>query len=227
MANLITQLRERLASYNETFGTDLNQVEQRSWHWFRMRLGVITASGISAILAKSGSATRDGYMAELIAEIATGAPGEPVSAKAMQWGIEQEPAAIETYSFNTGKIVQQIPFIYGKDMRFGCSPDGVMDDKTLEIKCPFNTRYHIELIVDGRMKKEYQDQVQFQMYVAGTEAVDFLSFDPRMQKHIDFMVTVERSDKHIALFNDAIPQFIMEMDAKLDRIGFQYGDQWK
>lgn len=225
--SLYESLTERLAKHADVLGFNPVTVEQRSYQWFRMRLGCITASGISAILAKTGSATRDGYMAELIAEIATGAPGEPVSAKAMQWGIEQEPAAIETYSFNTGKIVRQIPFIYGKDMRFGCSPDGVMDDKTLEIKCPFNTRYHIELIVDGRMKKEYQDQVQFQMYVAGTEAVDFLSFDPRMQKHIDFMVTVERSDKHIALFNDAIPQFIMEMDAKLDRIGFKYGDQWK
>lgn len=224
---LYESLTERLSQHAQVLGFDPVTVEQRSYQWFRMRLGVITASGVSAVLAKPGSATRDGYMAELIAEIATGAPGEPVSAKAMQWGIEQEPAAIETYSFNTGHAVRQIPFIYGKGMRFGCSPDGVMGEKTLEIKCPFNTRYHIELIVDGRMKKEYQEQVQFQMYVAGTNEVDFLSFDPRMQKHMDFMVTVERSDKYMQLFDDAIPQFIMEMDMKLEKLGFSFGEQWK
>jgi len=225
--SLYESLKADLGTYSEVLGFDPVVVEQRSYPWFKMRLGVITASGVSAVLAKSGSATREGYMAELIAEIATGAPGEPVSAKALEWGINNEPAAIQTYEFSTMQTVQQIPFIYAHDMRIGCSPDGVTEYKTLEIKCPWNTRYHIELIVDGRMKKEYQDQVQFQMFVAGNDQVDFISFDPRMLRHVDYIVTVDRSDKYIATFNDAIPQFIMEMDAKLARLGFEFGEQWK
>lgn len=225
---LIDELRTRLSAFNDTFGFDCVTVEQRSYQWHKMRLGVITASGIDAILAKTGSATRDGYMATLIAEIATGAPAEPVSAKTLQWGIDHEPAAIEAYSFMTGNVVEQIPFVYrDEDMRCGCSPDGVMDDFTLEIKCPYMSRRHIELIVDGRMDKDYMAQTQFQMWVIGTDKVDFHSHDPRMLKHTDHTVTVERSDIFMKKFDDAIPQFIMEMDAKLERLGFRFGEQFK
>ena len=161
---LIDELRTRLSAFNDTFGFDCVAVDQRSFPWHKMRLGVITASSISGVLAKTGSATRDGAMAELIAEIATGSPGEPVSAKALQHGIDNEPFAIESYSFATGEIVNQIPFVYRDEtMRCGCSPDGVTGKKTIEYKAPWNTRYHIEAIVDGRIKKEYQEQVQFQM----------------------------------------------------------------
>ena len=225
---LIDELRYRLSRFNETFGFDCVTVEQRSFQWHMMRLGVITASGIDAILAKSGSATRDGYMATLIAEIATGAPAEPVSAKTLQWGIDHEPAAIEAYSFMTGNVVEQIPFVYRDEtMRCGCSPDGVMNDFTLEIKCPYMSRRHIELIVDGRMDKDYMAQTQFQMWVIGTNKVDFHSHDPRMLKHTDHTVTVERSDVFMKKFDEAIPQFIMEMDAKLERLGFKFGEQFK
>lgn len=225
---LIEQLRTRLSAFNDTFGFDCVAVEQRTLQWHKMRLGVITASNISGVLAEPGSAKREGMMAELIAEIATGSPGEPVSAKALQHGIDNEPFAIESYSFATGEIVNQIPFVYRDEtMRCGCSPDGVTEKKTIECKAPWNTRYHIEAIVDGRIKKEYQEQVQFQMWVCGTESVDFVSFDPRMLKHNFFMTAVERSDVFMKKFDDAIPQFIMEMDVKLERLGFKFGEQFK
>lgn len=226
--SLYEALTERLATHADVLGFDPVKVQQRSYEWHTMRLGVITASGVDSVMAKSGSVTRMGYMSELIAEIATGAPKPLVSAKALQWGLDNEPAAIETYTFTTGEVVQQVPFIY-KDinMRVGCSPDGVMSSKTLELKCPFNTRHHVELIIDGVMKKEYQQQTQFQLWVMGLDELDFMSFDPRMKKHMDHIITVGRIESFMKAFDDAIPQFIMEMDAKLDRIGFRYGDQWK
>ena len=48
-----------------------------------------------------------------------------------------------------------------------------------------------------------------------------------MLKHTDHIVTVERSDVFMKKFDDAIPQFIMEMDAKLERLGFKFGEQFK
>jgi hypothetical protein len=47
------------------------------------------------------------------------------------------------------------------------------------------------------------------------------------EKHTDHIVTVERSDVFMKKFDDAIPQFIMEMDAKLERLGFRFGEQFK
>ena len=120
---LIDELRTRLSAFNDVFNHNMLTVQQRDYMWFKCRLGVITASSISGVLAKTGSAARDGIMAELIAEIATGAPAEPVSAKALQHGLDNEPFAIDSYSFATGEIVNQIPFVYRDEtMRCGCSP---------------------------------------------------------------------------------------------------------
>lgn len=83
------------------------------------------------------------------------------------------------------------------------------------------------LIMDGRMDKDYMAQTQFQMWVMGTNKVDFHSHDPRMLKHTDHTVTVERSELFMKKFDDAIPQFIKEMDAKLERLGFKFGEQFK
>lgn len=63
----IEKFREDLSKRKSVLGIDLNEVEQGSYDWLRARLGVITASNASSVLAKVGSATRDGYMATLIA----------------------------------------------------------------------------------------------------------------------------------------------------------------
>ena len=41
------------------------------------------------------------------------------------------------------------------------------------------------------------------------------------------MTTVERSDIFMRKFDDAIQQFIKEMNAKLKRLGFRFGEQFK
>lgn len=221
----------KLAEAKSVLGVDLNTVEQGEYDWLRARLGVVTASNASSVLSKQGSATRDGYMATLIGEIATGAPleGSMPSGKAIEWGNENEPAARESYSFMTMDVVDSFPFVFSDDMRCGCSPDGLIKSKNkgLEIKCPYNTRYHIELLVDGRMKKEYMDQVQYSMWITGADEWEFCSYDPRMKSNIIKHLTVEKSEKHMKLFSDAVPQFLLEMDRKMDLIGLKFGDQWK
>ena len=225
----IQKFKNKLTQSSEILGVDLNEVEQGSYDWLRARLGVITASNASAILAKQGSATRDGYMATLIAEIATGAPveGSQPSGKAIEWGNENEASAREMYGFMTMDVVEQFPFVFSDDMRCGCSPDGLIQNKKgVEIKCPFNTRYHIELLVDGRIKKEYMDQVQYSMWVTGANEWEFVSFDPRMRSNIIKYLTVSRSEKHMAMFDERVAEFIEEMDRKMSMIGLKFGDQW-
>ncbi|MGL5490545.1 MAG: lambda exonuclease family protein [Shewanella sp.] len=233
--SILTQFNQRLATASAKLGFDLAAEEQGSYNWHRAKLGVISASNSSSLLAKVGSATRDGYMASLIAEICTGAPldGDQASGRAIEWGHTHEPSAREMLSFKDGAVIERYPFIYGDHneihMRTGCSPDGliVAASKGVEIKCPWNTRHHVEALVDGRIKKEYMDQVQFSMWVSGLNEWEFVSFDPRMRKNNLFHTTIERSDKHMKLFDDAVPQFCLEMDRKLQLVGFEFGDQWK
>lgn len=76
-------------------------MEQRSQEWFQARLGKVTASRLSNVLAKGRgggpSAVRRNYMAELIAEKLTGNAPEGFSNAAIQWGIDTEPMAREAY----------------------------------------------------------------------------------------------------------------------------------
>ena len=69
-----------------------------------MRLGVISASNASKLLAKRGSATRDSYLAQLVGEIATGMPQDEINAKAMAWGKEND--VITSYSIHYTKLYE-------------------------------------------------------------------------------------------------------------------------
>lgn len=228
---MINELRERLSSHTDRLGFNPLDVEQGAFDWFKMRLGVISASNCSKIFKPTRGAglTRVAYMNELIGEICTGIPQDEISAKAMEWGKDNEPKARELYSLlGFGGVAQEIPFIYKDgDMRLGCSPDGIDGDCGIEIKCPFTTKVHIDFLLNGTIKKEYHDQMQFSMFVSGMNAWKFLSFDPRMTRKNIEVVTVERNEKRIGEIAQASADFIGEMDRALAQVGFSFGDQWQ
>lgn len=225
---MINELKQRIALAESRLGFNPLEVDQGDYNWFKMRLGVITASKASVLLMKTGAATRRTYMAELAAEIATGSPAEQISAKAMEWGNDNEPLARDEYSFITGRAISQLPFIYADDsMRAGCSPDGIDDQGVgLEIKCPFTSKVHIETIADGTIKKDYIAQMQFSMMVTGLDQWVFASYDPRMMRKNLHMITKDRDDAMIATLTDSVKQFALELDQMLESIGFTFGEQW-
>lgn len=74
---------------------------QRNSDWHSDRCGILTASRIKDVLAVS---KRDGkplharadYLVEKVCEILTGTPASKFQNEAMRWGVEQEPAALES-----------------------------------------------------------------------------------------------------------------------------------
>ena len=71
-------------------------MEQRTEEWFAARLGKVTGSRVSDVIAKTKtgySASRENYMADLAVERLTNAKAESFSSSAMQWGTDQEPFA--------------------------------------------------------------------------------------------------------------------------------------
>lgn len=227
MNALTKKFEQSLARHIDVLGFDPRDVEQTSFEWFQMRLGVITASQVSKVVAKTGSQTRINYMAQLVAEIATGEQKDAFSSKATEWGIENEPRAIETYQFITGRPVERVPFVMSEDMRCGASPDGVTDDLGVEIKCPFNSENHVMSLCEGFIKSDYQWQVQYSMWVSGLDRWDFCSFDPRMKRNNLHIIECEKSEKHQKTLDDAVPQFISDMDKMLYQAGFRWGEQWQ
>lgn len=194
--------------------------EQGSADWFAARLGKVTASRVSDVIAKTKSgwsASRANYMAQLVAERLTGQPQESYSNAAMQWGIEQEPLARAAYEFRADATVTPAWFIdHPKIAMSGASPDGLIGDTGLvEIKCP-NTATHIETLIGKNTPDKYLAQMQWQMACTGAKWCDFVSFDPRLPESMRLFVSrVHRDDERIKELEKEVLAFLAELDAKV------------
>jgi putative phage-type endonuclease len=190
---------------------------QGSEEWLLARCGKVTASRVADVIAKTKSgpsASRKNYAAELVAERLTGTPASSFTNAAMQWGTETEPQARAAYTFFHDADVQEVGFVlHPRIFGSGASPDGLVGkDGLVEIKCP-NTATHIDTLLDKKVPAKYLTQMQWQMACTGRLWCDFVSFDPRLPEELRlFSARVERDDKMIAELEDAVAQFIEEIE---------------
>lgn len=193
---------------------------QGSPEWFAARLGKVTASRVSEVIAKTKSgwsASRANYMAQLVAERLTGQAQESYSNAAMQWGTDNEPLARSAYEFRTDATVTPAWFIEHPTIAMsGASPDGLIGNEGLvEIKCP-NTATHIDTLIGRAIPDKYVSQMQWQMACTGAKWCDFVSFDPRLPEAMRLFVSrAERDDARIAELEREITAFLSEVDAKV------------
>ena len=190
-------------------------MEQRTEEWFAARLGKVTASRVADVLAKikSGeSASRKNYKMELVVQRLTNKQGESFTNAAMEWGTEQEPFARMAYEAHTGTFVKEEGFVDHPTIEgFGCSPDGIVGEGLIEIKCP-NTANHIETVLENKVPSKYIPQMQCQMACTGAKWCDFVSFDPRVPEDLQlFVVRVERDQEYIDSMEVEVKQFLSEV----------------
>lgn len=198
-------------------------MEQRSKEWFDARLGRVTASMISDVMAKTKSgysASRENYMSEKICEILTGRHIESYTSKEMQWGTDTEPLAIEEYENRTFSIVEKAGFIVHPEIeKSGASPDGLIGENGLiEVKCP-NTSTHINFLLDKKIPSKYQLQMQFQLTCTHRDWCDFVSFDPRLPDDMKILIIrVFRDEKKIQEIEFEVKKFLDEMHKKIENL---------
>lgn len=192
--------------------------------WLAARTGRLTASRMSAIMAKgkSGapSATRAACMGELIAEYLTGQSGETYMNADMQRGLDLEPMARAAYEAKTRQFVDQVGLVlHPKNERWGASPDGVVDDDgLLEIKCP-RTHVHIEYLLAGKPPAQYVPQMAWQAACCERQWVDFASYDPKMPPALQlFVVRYTPEPAYIAEMEQEAAAFLEEMMGKIRRL---------
>lgn len=225
----LSDIEAQVKTFQDKFGVDIIRAEQGSMAWLQTRLGVITASEVSKAIAKVGTDTRNTYMCQLVAEVATGVV-EEINSKYIDWGRLNERAARASYEFEKDCKVDNVGFIFKDDnFREGASLDGVIEsqNKVVEIKCPYNPTNYIKFLVDDKIKPEYMYQYQFQLRVSGAESADFVQFDPRMKVNPLKVLTVHRDQEIQDKFNELIPAFISDMDKMLEKVGINFGEQWK
>ena len=197
-------------------------IEQGTPEWHQLRLGKVTASRVSDVMAKikiGESASRKNYRAELVVQRLTGLPSESFTNAAMEWGTATEPMARIAYEIAKEVLVEQVGFIEHPTIAmFGCSPDGLVHDGMIEIKCP-NSATHIEYLTDNKAPAKYINQMQCQMAVTGKKWCDFVSFDPRLPEDLQlFVVRVERDQKYIDSMEVEVVEFLTEVEGMVNQL---------
>jgi putative phage-type endonuclease len=206
----------------------MSEIEQGSADWFAMRLGKVTASRVSDVIAKTKSgysASRANYAAQLIAERLTGDVAESFSNAAMQWGTEQEPDARLAYEFRHDAEVEQVAFVDHPAIAMsGASPDGLIGaDGLIEIKCP-NTATHLDTLRTEAIPSKYETQMLWQMACTGRQWCDFASYDPRLPENMRlFVKRLPRDDARIAEMEAEVMAFLTEIDDTVAELTRKYG----
>lgn len=205
-----------------TFTTEdrIAAIQQGTEEWHQLRLGKVTASRVADILAKTKtgpSASRGNYLIELALQRVTKTIEESYNSPAMEWGTQNEPQARVAYEVSTGNFVDQIAFVdHPKIKDFGCSPDGVVGEGLIEIKCP-NSATHWSYIKANEPPQKYIIQMQSQMSVTGAKWCDFVSFDPRMPERSQLLIVrINRDEELIAEIEKEVKQFLSEVEVEVD-----------
>jgi putative phage-type endonuclease len=198
-----------------------DEIVQGTDEWKQLRLGKATASRIKDIIAKTQkgySTSRDKYMTQLLLERLTDTVAESYSDAAMQWGVEQEPFARAAYEAAKNVMVDQVAFVNHPTIEMaGASPDGIVGDGLVELKCPMS-HTHLESILGG-IDDQYKVQVQWQMACTGAKWTDLCSFDPRFPAELQLVIKrFERDDAYIATLEKEVIKFLTELDDKLNKV---------
>jgi putative phage-type endonuclease len=193
-------------------------MDQRTDSWFSARLGKVTASRISDVMAKTKSgpsASRKNYMMQLLCERLTGSKEEGFTSAAMQRGTDMEPIARSAYEVDKGVMVKECGFVPCPLIEMaGASPDGLVgSDGLVEIKVP-NTATHVDFLRTGNIDSGYQLQMMFQMMCTGRKWCDFVSFDDRLPEPLQYKCVRLMFDEEVAAsIHKEVTAFLAELDA--------------
>ena len=197
----------------------LHNIEQRSEAWHDVRLGRITGTKFKNLMSKESTASYQDMLTDIACEIITGRAEETYVNAVMENGIETEPEARKEYESIFDIEVKQVGFVTPNEGHkyhewIGISPDGLLEDGILEIKCPL-MRTHLEYIYANKLPSEYRYQVQGQLFVTGLAFCDFMSYVEGMKPYIirvypDVQLFTEfeqRLDSAIELIKDRIQRY--------------------
>lgn len=211
----------------ETFDVDQNSPE-----WFTIRLGLMTSSNFSKIMASGvgggESVGRHKLMYQLAGEILTGKPAETYRNADMDRGNSMEAEAIDYYAKQTFDPVTKIgfvkrtvqPFGMGQSFVVGCSPDALVGaDGLVQVKT-MKPELLIDVWKSTRYPTEHMAQQQGEMWVTGRRWNDLQLFYSDMPIAPKFRI--ERDDSYIARLSEECERFSWELDqlvAKLREAG--------
>ncbi len=201
------------------------QLIQGTPEWHTARLGKVTASRISDVMAKpkSGrgtSVSRANYAAQLIRERLTHEWEKGFFNEHTKRGIELEPMARAAYEFETDNQVVEVGFVPHPTITMsGASPDGLIgDDGITQIKCR-NATKHIAYLLNGKIGNDEFLQVQWEMACTKRNWCHFVNFNPGFPPSMQlFIKHIDRDDERICEMEKEVVQFLIEVNEQVEKL---------
>ncbi|HEY2530290.1 MAG TPA: YqaJ viral recombinase family protein [Xanthobacteraceae bacterium] len=201
--------------------------EQNTDDWYRVKLGIPSASQAHNIITPLGAPTRGDrrrkYMYRLIAErLLKQSMDDRFENFWTRRGKDLQDQAAEGFLAHILKpgergVLRKIGFITTDDGKIGASPDRILRigkkrEEGVELKCP-SPWVQIEYLLEGT-EENYKPQVQMQILVGQFKANHLWCFHPNMPP---VHVVTLRDDDYIKKLARALFDFCNELDAETDR----------
>lgn len=186
--------------------------KQGSDEWIQARLGIVTASELNALITplwkpRAGDGVQT-YLTKKIAERWRGAPLQDYHGGSMEQGSLREEEAFSWYELDNNVTIKKVGFILADDGKMGCSPDGLLEDGGIEIKCP-EPHTHVGWLLDGELPAEHRAQVYGSMLVTGLPRWRFMSY---CRGFPPLVLTIEADQKVQGAIHLAVAAFQTRLD---------------
>ncbi|KAF2292845.1 hypothetical protein GH714_029313 [Hevea brasiliensis] len=184
-----------------------SDVSQRSEEWFALRRDKLTTSTFSTALGFWKGNRRlelwnEKVFAPEINIIET-------SKRALEWGVHNEAAALDSYKSITSREVSHLGFAIHPAQQFdwlGASPDGLLEGGILEVKCPYNKGKPEMALPWSTMPFYYMPQVQGQLEIMNREWADLYCWTPNGST----IIRVHRDHSYWELIHPILREFWLE-----------------
>jgi hypothetical protein len=217
-------------------------MENKKEDWLEKKCGSFSASNIDCLFSDPKSIkdkelgllsdTAMTYIKSKAAELLTGIYPETFTTKEMQWGLDNEPYAVEiliekyrcvTYYGNDN------PTFFPLTNFSGASPDGLYHSVIFDVKCP-NSSTHIDYLLMSKKsdpsaalkayEKKYWHQLQMGAVTLNRNGFDIshcslVSYDPRFRKEFQIAEITFPIDP---LYEDELMKRIFKAESELRNI---------
>lgn len=159
-------------------------IEPLSEDWRQARRGRLTASKRAEIIYNRRPAEWNALMDELNVELSPDYQWTEARGKALDWGRDHEKEALANIMLDHGRDVEDPGLLFHTEHPWiAATPDGIIvEDRkrvSVQVKCPFNPRNHLDTLYSKTIRPVYFYQVQWEAMVSGADAIEFYSYDPR------------------------------------------------
>lgn len=199
----------------------IHEAAQGTQAWLTLRSQIPTASELGNLITDK-FAIRKGemvstYVAQKIAERWTGGALLGMGGSS-PWAANQgqllEDRAIPWLEFDQGIKIERVGFITTDDQRFGGSPDGIIGEEGLEVKC-LQPVHHVKTLMGGIVPEEFLPQIHGGMFATGFKSWKFLAFS---QGFPNLYLTVKRDEEKQSAIREGLEMFYERFDAAWSKL---------